>query len=544
MIDRRVFLTVLVCTGIFFVWQTFIAPPPVKKKPIPASAPVAKQQEPASQAVAAVAAAPASQPAAPEQFIALQNAEMEVELSTYGAALTKATLKEYKEGGKTRGEHKHPVSLVSKVDGDRVDGVTVLLSGRQIVFSSAEKSERGVVFSGNSGGVDAKATWTLGKTDYTLDLTVELKNAGAASVTIAPTIAVAGVFNEKKLKDKSMFEPPPDLVAPVAYVDGKLKKHEHGEKDSPQPNARVAWAGIDRQYFLLAAAPVDTPLLGASFDETPIQKDAALKRVSAMLLTPERALQPGETAALKYTIYAGPKASRFLKAPGRELEEAIDYKVWFMPLGFLSRPMLWVLNQAHAVFHSYGIAILLLTLIVKLLLLPITQKSFVSMQVMRDLKPDLDKIKVRFPDDREKQGLETMRLYKERGVNPFLSGCLPALFQMPIYLALWRTLWAAVELYQQEFLWLGDLTAKDPYYILPLLLGITMFAQQKLSPPMGDPQQQKIMLYMMPPLMTMFMVGLPGGLVFYIFVNTILTILQQAYITRKFGNKKALKPAT
>jgi YidC/Oxa1 family membrane protein insertase len=215
-----------------------------------------------------------------------------------------------------------------------------------------------------------------------------------------------------------------------------------------------------------------------------------------------------------------------------------------MPLGFLSRPMLWILNQAYGVFHSYGLAILMLTLVVKLLLLPVTQKSFISMQVMRELKPELDKIKARFPDDREKQGMETMRLYKERNVNPFLSGCLPALLQMPVYLALWRTLAAAVELYQQQFLWLGNLTASDPYYILPLLLGGTMFVQQKLSPPMGDPQQQKIMMYMMPPMMTVFMVGLPSGLVFYIFVNTILTILQQAYINRKFGNKTALRPAT
>jgi YidC/Oxa1 family membrane protein insertase len=331
-------------------------------------------------------------------------------------------------------------------------------------------------------------------------------------------------------------------VVPTSYIDGKLYKHEHGEKDSPLLNTDIAWAGIDKQYFLLAAAPVDTPVTNVAYTEK--KNNSGDTQMAAIMNSTDRKLAPGESAKLQYKVYAGPKKSALLKAPGHAFEEAIDYKVWFMPLGFLSRPMLWILNQAYGVFHSYGLAILMLTLVVKLLLLPVTQKSFISMQVMRELKPELDKIKARFPDDREKQGMETMRLYKERNVNPFLSGCLPALLQMPVYLALWRTLAAAVELYQQQFLWLGNLTASDPYYILPLLLGGTMFVQQKLSPPMGDPQQQKIMMYMMPPMMTVFMVGLPSGLVFYIFVNTILTILQQAYINRKFGNKTALRPAT
>jgi YidC/Oxa1 family membrane protein insertase len=378
----------------------------------------------------------------------------------------------------------------------------------------------------------------LGNEPYVLNLDVELQNTGAVAQNVNAAFRISGVFNEKTVKEKGTFEPPPDLALPVAYVDGELVKHEQGKIDSPVlPNA--AWAGVDRQYFLLAAAPQQTKLKGVRFDEARATPD--LIRMAATLDEAPRALEPGKKTTFSYRVYAGPKASRLLSSAGQQFEEAIDYKVWFMPLGFLSRPMLWILNQAYSVVHSYGLAILLLTLIVKLILLPVTQKSFKSMQMMKDLKPELDKIKVRFPDDREKQGMETMRLYKERGVSP-LGGCLPALLQMPVYFALWRTLWAAVELYQQEFLWLGDLTAKDPYYILPLLLGLVFFVQQKMSPPAGDPQQQKIMLFMMPPMMTFFMVQLPSGLVFYVLVNTLLTIAQQAYISRKFGKSPALAP--
>jgi YidC/Oxa1 family membrane protein insertase len=542
MIDRRTFLTALVCAAIFLIWTQFIAPPEQKKPTGAASQPVKTAEQPATAPASPASLIAAGEPEAPERTERLSSPKVDLELSSHGAALTKVTLKEYREGGIKRSEQKHPVSLIGEAKGQRVDGVAVLLGGAPVIFSDIQRSDRGVVFSGTQQGLDTRASWTIGQNDYVLDLVFEVKNTSEAELSIAPGLALSGVFNEKIIKDKSMFEPPPDLIAPAAYIDGQLYKHEHEKKDSPPAATNLAWAGIDKQYFLLAAAPVETQVASAQFEEKKLPGDRLL--MAARLAQADKKLAPGEAAAFRYTVYAGPKASRYLKAPGRQFEEAVDYKVWFMPLGFLSRPMLWILNQAHAVVHSYGWAILILTLIVKLLLLPVTQKSFMSMQVMRDLKPELDKIKTRFPDDREKQGLATMQLYKERGVNPFLSGCLPALLQMPVYLALWRTLWAAVELYQQEFLWLGDLTAKDPYYILPLMLGATMFAQQKLSPPMGDPQQQKIMLYMMPPLMTFFMVGLPSGLVFYIFVNTILTILQQAYINRKFGKKTALRPAT
>jgi YidC/Oxa1 family membrane protein insertase len=538
MIDKKVFLTVAVCFGIFLLWNTFVAIPP--KAPPKKSAPVAASQPASAPAMMmAAAAAPASAPTLPTQHAGVASDKMKADWKNIGAALDGLQLKEYKEGGTTRAQEKHEVQLIPDFAGQPLEGTQFLLGGAPILLSDVSKDDKGVTMTGKEAGLAARAHWQLEALPYVMRLDVELENTTQAPQAVAAALRLSGVFNEKTLKNKGMFEPPPDLALPVAFADDKLFKHDQGKADSPPSSQKLMWAGIDRQYFLLAAAPLETHVAATRFDETPSLSDPMLKRMSATIEEAPRTLEPGKKTTYSYRVYGGPKASQLLAAAGQGFEEAIDYKVWFMPLGFLSRPMLWVLNHAYAVVHSYGLAILILTFIVKLLLLPVTQKSFVSMQMMKDLKPELDKIKERFPNDREKQGMETMKLYKDRGVSPF-GGCLPALFQMPIYFALWRTLYAAVELYQQQFLWLGDLTAKDPYYILPVLLGITFFIQQKMSPPAGDPQQQKIMMFMMPPLMTLFMVQLSSGLVFYVLVNTILTIAQQAYIGRRFGKTPAL----
>lgn len=156
------------------------------------------------------------------------------------------------------------------------------------------------------------------------------------------------------------------------------------------------------------------------------------------------------------------------------------------------------------------------------------------MQRMQQLRPEMEKIQKQFANDKERQQLEQMKLFREKGVNP-LGGCLPMLLQMPIWLALYRVLWSAVDLYQQPFLWLADLTAREPFPILALALGALMFVQQKMTPTTVDNQQAKMMLYTMPVMMTVFMVAVPSGLVLYSLYNSILTIVQQLVINRFTG---------
>ena len=180
---------------------------------------------------------------------------------------------------------------------------------------------------------------------------------------------------------------------------------------------------------------------------------------------------------------------------------------------------------------NWGIAIVLLTVLVKLVMLPLTHWSTVSMRRMSALKPLMDEINEKYKDDKQRKNQAIMELYKTHKVNP-LGGCFPILVQMPIWIALYRMLGASAELYHVSFLYLPDLTAKDPYYILPAILGLSMFVQQKMTPTTVDSAQAKVMLYGMPIMFTVFMLFLPSGLNLYIFVNTILSIAQQQVTNR------------
>ncbi|NOZ02389.1 MAG: membrane protein insertase YidC [Deltaproteobacteria bacterium] len=242
----------------------------------------------------------------------------------------------------------------------------------------------------------------------------------------------------------------------------------------------------------------------------------------------KNSLLPGRVRSFPFTAYIGPKFIDRLEQVGSGLDDTIDFWV----LGFLCKPMLWILRTSYGLIPSYGLAIILLTLIVKLLTLYPTQKSMQQMKRMGDLKPKMDEIRQKFKDDKTKMNQAMMDLYKREKVNP-LGGCLPMLLQMPIWIALYRTIYGAVDLYHMPlFLWIDDLSGPDPYFVMPVLLGGLMFVQQRMTPTMGDQTQAKIMMYMMPIMFTVFMWFLPSGLVFYILINTVLAIAHQWYVRR------------
>jgi YidC/Oxa1 family membrane protein insertase len=199
--------------------------------------------------------------------------------------------------------------------------------------------------------------------------------------------------------------------------------------------------------------------------------------------------------------------------------------------------MKWVLKASHGLVGTWGLAIIMLTILVKLLLFPVTQKTFRSMERMKKIQPLLTEVRDKYQNDRTKMTEETMRLYKEHNVNPF--GCLPMFLQFPVYIALYRTIYSSVELYKAEFaLWIHDLSQPDPYYILPVLMSVTMFGQQLLMPTTVDNPQMKWMMRIMPLIFGFFMLVLPSGLVLYIFVSSLLGILQQWYIRREQADPK------
>jgi YidC/Oxa1 family membrane protein insertase len=246
-------------------------------------------------------------------------------------------------------------------------------------------------------------------------------------------------------------------------------------------------------------------------------------------------IDPGKAVKRKFTLYVGPKYLDELDAitgPDEEetkLSESINYG-WF---ALLCRPMLWLLKIFYSGVGNWGIAIILLTLVVKLLTLYWTQKSMRSMRAMQRLKPRIDVLREKFKDDKQRLNQEMMALYKVHKVNP-IGGCLPMLIQMPIWFALYRTLLNSVELYHSTFIpgWLNDLTSPDPYYILPIAMGISMFAQQAITPQPLEGAQAKMMKYFMPIMFTVMMLQLPSGLTLYIFINTVLTMLHQFYMNK------------
>ena len=251
---------------------------------------------------------------------------------------------------------------------------------------------------------------------------------------------------------------------------------------------------------------------------------------------PTLTVEPGKTAETSATLYAGPKSQGVLKELSPGLELTVDYGI----LWFIAQPIFWLLQHIHSLVGNWGWSIIFLTMLIKGIFFPLSAASYKSMARMRAVAPKLAALKEQFGDDRQKMSQAMMELYKKEKINP-LGGCLPILVQMPVFLSLYWVLLESVEMRQAPFmLWITDLSIKDPFFILPIIMGATMFIQQRLNPTPPDPMQAKVMK-MMPIIFTFFFLWFPAGLVLYWVVNNCLSIAQQWYITRKVeaATKKA-----
>jgi YidC/Oxa1 family membrane protein insertase len=238
--------------------------------------------------------------------------------------------------------------------------------------------------------------------------------------------------------------------------------------------------------------------------------------------------------------YLGPKVPSDLSAAGHAISESVQTG-WFSGLAV---GLTWLLREFHALLGNWGIAIIVLTFVVKTVLFPLTWKQVQSMAKMKALKPEIDRINEMYPDDREKKGAAMMELYRKKGINP-MAGCFPVLLQLPIWFSLYQSLATNVELFRAPFaLWWQDLSGPDPYFVLPLALGVLMFVQQKITPVTGmDPVQAKMMLYFMPAMITAFMLFLPAGLCLYMFTNSALSIVQQRVIETQVNRRARVDEA-
>ena len=292
----------------------------------------------------------------------------------------------------------------------------------------------------------------------------------------------------------------------------------------------VDFGGVDERYFMTAIIPTDDTI----FDRCAYRPTNAVGQVVTVLTTPDFSIEPGGSRTFSFLLFTGPKHEDYLDAFPGELSRSVDFG-WF---AFLALPIRFLLLIFQGWVVNWGVAIILLTVTIKLVLFPVTQKGYESMEKMKVIQPRMKELQEKYESDRMKLAEEQQKLFKEEGVNP-LSGCLPMLAQMPIYFALYRAIWGSAELYNAPFaLWIHDLSQADPFFVLPVLMGGTMLIQQRLMPQAIDNPQMKTVNRIMPIMFTVMMLFLPSGLVLYIFVNMVLSILQMLYIRKKFGTAK------
>jgi len=291
------------------------------------------------------------------------------------------------------------------------------------------------------------------------------------------------------------------------------------------------WIAMSQHYFLSAWIP--NPNSNNSFNALVSKTGLNIARFTSPMME----IAPGQSGELSANIYVGPKDQIILEEVSPNLELTVDYG-W---LWWVAQPLFWVMTMINSVVPNWGLTIILLTIFVKALFFNLSAKSYESMANMRRVTPKLTEIKERYADDKQKQSQMMMDLYKKEKINP-MGGCLPIFIQMPVFIALYWVLMESIEIRHAPFFgWIQDLSSMDEYYILPLIMGASMFIQQKLSPQaFTDPMQQKIMQYM-PVMFTFFFLWFPAGLVLYWVVNNVLSIAQQYVITKRIEAKYANK---
>jgi YidC/Oxa1 family membrane protein insertase len=366
---------------------------------------------------------------------------------------------------------------------------------------------------------------------YLIDLNIRVQNLSSQAWENSPTLSLINLPISSSGGSRYSFQGPA-LFSNDKLQEVKFKKIK-GETEFPGP---MDWIAYTSQYFTMAVVPIDLAPNHAQLEVL----DSARQMVETTLIGPKITLQPGAEQEFRYKLYLGPKEESYLSAADPKLKNVINYG-WF---DVIAQPLLKCLKFSHRFTHNYGLDIIILTILIKILFWPLTHKSYVSMRQMKKLQPKMQKIREKYKDDKEKMNQEIMQMYRTHKVNP-LGGCLPMVLQIPVFFALYRVLYSALAIRHAPFIWwINDLSAPDrlhvginiPYLggipVLTLLMGVSMFFQQKMSPTTGDPRQEKMML-MMPVVFTVFFINFPSGLVLYWLVNNILSIGQQYYINKK-----------
>jgi YidC/Oxa1 family membrane protein insertase len=373
-----------------------------------------------------------------------------------------------------------------------------------------------------ANGLQVVKTYTFKRNSYLVDVDYQVINQSGERFSAYPYAQL----NRNRGNDSSRF-----IYTYTGAVfsndNNEYKKISFDDLDDNAYNqtANNGWAAMLQHYFVAAIVPPQEGeqlgFYGKSINGTNYTSGIRMPVISA---------EPGGQATANYELYLGPKKHERLEQVAKHLPLTVDYGV----LTIISEPLFWVLKWLHKLVDNWGWSIVLMTILIKLAFFRLSAASYRSMAAMRKLTPKLTALKERYGDDKQKFNQAMMDLYRTEKINP-LGGCLPILVQMPVFLAFYWVLVESIELRQADFiLWIHDLTAMDPYFILPVMFGISMWFQQRLNPAPQDPAQAMVMK-IFPIVFTVFFAFFPSGLVLYWVVNNVMSIAQQWYITRKMG---------
>jgi YidC/Oxa1 family membrane protein insertase len=377
------------------------------------------------------------------------------------------------------------------------------------------------------GGVKVVKTYTFTRGSYVINVDTKIENVGTAPVT--PKLYM------ELVRDNTPVETPRfshTFIGPAVYTEQHhFQKIDFSDIDKNkatfEPSADNGWIAMVQHYFASAWIPQQ----GVKRDIY-VQKIDQLYRVGVQM--PVQTIAPGQSATVDARLFAGPEEERMLEgvAPGLELVK--DYGM----VTIIAKPLFWLLEKIHSYVGNWGWSIVLLTLLIKAVFFPLSAASYKSMARMKAITPRMQQLRERFKSDPQKMNAALMELYKTEKVNPF-GGCLPVVVQIPVFISLYWVLLSSVEMRGAPWVgWIHDLSQQDPYFILPVLMAVSMFLQTKLNPTPPDPVQAKMMMFMPIAFSVMFFF-FPAGLVLYYVVNNVLSIAQQYYITRMMGGKKA-----
>ena len=537
----RLVIAIALTAALMFGWQYVFGPSQEQVEQ-------ARQAAEVEQRTAAVLDAPAPVPATDESgFVASKGESVTVDTPLYvatfnsqGGVLESFVLKRFKETTE-------PDSLNVDLVGEKAAARGALglflsrggddqvhtwkygewaLQGGDIVINEQDET-KSLTFMGEVHGYKITRVLTFNPTTYLIEETTTVLNGNDTGVEGSLSFHAAA---KSMSGEDDMYNP-----TRVAYLNLEGRDEMEDVDDLQEvgltASGGLEWGAIVSNYFMFAAAPGSPEAaLSANYQDD----------VYRMALAEDAAFIPNVAKTFSVSYFIGPTDRHMLETMPNQLAEAVNFG-WF---DFLAKPMLIGLDFFYEYVHNYGVAIILLTIVIKLLFWPLSQKSYESMEQMKKLQPMVQKLREKYGDDKQRMNQETMALYKTYKVNP-MGGCLPMIVQIPVFFGLYKALMGAVELRHAPFIenlpftdipWLADLSAKDPYYITPLVMGATMFLQQKMTPSAGDPMQQKIML-LMPVIFTFMFLQFPSGLVIYWLMNNVLSIGQQLLIVRAHKKK-------